>query len=82
MDNIDKLLGKGIFIGVGKTPWHYHYGDDNYLPLAKDHSKHLGNCNFLKLSKKISISEWEQLPSFASEFLNLTLSVLSSTQEE
>jgi hypothetical protein len=81
-ENIDILLNKNIFIGVGETPWQYHYGEDNYLPLSKDHSKFIINCNFLKLSKKISLSEWEKLPSFASDFLNLMISVLSIPQLE
>jgi len=81
-ENIDKLLNKNIFIGIGETPWQYHYGEDNYIPLTKDHSKHIGNCNFLKLSKKISLSEWEKVPSFATDFLNLMLSVLSGSQKD
>jgi hypothetical protein len=82
VDNIDKLLNKNIYIGVGETPWQYHYGEDNYLPLTKEHGEFIKNFNFLKLSKKISISEWEKLPSFASNFLNIMLSVLSKLQIE
>jgi len=82
MDNIDKLQNKDIFIGVGETPWQYHYGEDNYVPLSQDHSNYRNNGTFLKLSKKISLNEWEKLPLLASEFLNLMLSVLSSPQKE
>ena len=76
-DNIDKLLDQDIFIGVGDTPWQYHYREENYLPLTKDHSNFISNCNFLKLSKKISINDWKKLPSFASNFFDLMLSILS-----
>jgi hypothetical protein len=62
VDNIDKLFDKNIYMGVGETPWQYHYGTDNYLTLTKKHSKIISNCKFLKLSKKISLSEWEKLP--------------------
>lgn len=75
-NNIDRLLNKNIYIGVGETPWQYHYSMDNYLPLTKEHAESISNCSFLKLSKKILLVEWEKLPSFASNFLNLLLSVL------
>lgn len=78
VDNIDKLLNKNIYIGVGETPWQYHYGEDNYLPLTKDHKNAISYCEFLKLSKKISLTRWEKLPKFAFDFLNLMLSILSS----
>jgi len=81
-NHIEKLLNKNIFIGVGVTPWQYHYGEDNYVPLSKNHCNHINNSTFLKLSKNISLSEYAKLPSFASEFLNLMLSVLSSPQKE
>ena len=81
-NNIDKLLDKNIFIGVGETPWEYHYNEDNYLILKKDHIKIINNCNFLKLSKNISLSDWERLPAFASGFLKLMISVLSIPQFE
>jgi hypothetical protein len=81
-NNIDKLLDKNIFIGVGETPWEYHYNEDNYLILTKDHIKIINNCNFLKLSKNISLSDWERLPAFASGFLKLMISVLSIPQLE
>jgi len=81
-NNIDKLLDKNIFIGVGETPWEYHYNEDNYLILTKDHIKIINNCNFLKLSKNISLSDWERLPAFASGFLKLMISVLSIPQFE
>ena len=78
VDNINKLLSKNIFVGIGETPWQYHYSEDNYVPLTKDHGKYISNCIFLKLSKNISLSKWERIPSFASEFLNLMLNVLSN----
>jgi hypothetical protein len=81
-ENCDNLLNNNIYIGVGETPWQYHYSEDNYLPLTKDQKNLISNCEFLKLSKKISLSEWEKLPTFTSKFLELMLSVLSSLQKE
>ncbi|UCH66717.1 MAG: hypothetical protein JSW63_06220 [Ignavibacterium sp.] len=77
VDNINKLLDQEIFIGVGDTPWQYHYGEDNYLPITKEHSKFISNCKFLKLSKKIEINEWQKLPLFTSNYFDLMLSILS-----
>lgn len=78
-NNYNKLLNQDIYVCVGETPWQYHYGEDNYLPLAKDHTKFISNCNFLKLSKKISIDDGKKLPLFASKFFDLMLSILSGS---
>lgn len=76
-DNIDYLENKNIFIGVGKSPWHYHYGKDNYVLLTSSHKKHVLNHDFLKLSKKIDLEEWNNLPEFSSVFLAGLLSILN-----
>jgi hypothetical protein len=28
--NLDEIFNKDVFIGVGDTPWQYHYEEDNY----------------------------------------------------
>ena len=74
--NLDKLLKKDVYIGVGVTPWQYHYEDDNYIRLNETHSDFITNCEFLKLSKKIELIKWNDVPEFSTNFFGLVLSVL------
>ncbi len=74
--NLDKLLKKDVYIGVGDTPWQYHYEDDNYTLLNEAHRDFITNCKFLKLSKKIELKEWNDVPKFSTNFFELVLSVL------
>jgi hypothetical protein len=78
IDNIEKLIGQNIFIGVGKTAWQYHYEENNYIPITVNHKDNISKNNFLKLSKKIEIGEWNSVPKFASIFLEFILSILVS----
>jgi hypothetical protein len=75
-DNFKDLLGKNIYCSVGDSPWEYHYGSDNYEQLSKSHQDFIQKCSFLKLSKKIEIKDWKQLPEFAAEFFKMMLGVL------
>ena len=76
INNFENLLNKNIYIGVGETPWQYHYEDDNYILLNEAHSNFITNCNFLKLSKKIELKKWNDVPEFSTNFFELVLSVL------
>ena len=76
IEQFDKLLDNQIYIGVGATPWQYHYGADNYMPLTHEHKDFLASCRFLKLSKKIELKEWEKVPRFSGEYLKFLLNIL------
>ncbi|WP_299455446.1 hypothetical protein [uncultured Microscilla sp.] len=59
------------YIGVNTTPWEHHFGEDNCLPLANFNpeqlQQHLQKMPFLKLSRKLPLDQWQQLPDFANE---------------
>lgn len=74
--NIRNILSKDIYIGVGNTPWEYHYQDNNYELLNNNNIKLLDNIIFLKLSKKYELENYVQLPNLASEFLDTLLTLL------
>jgi hypothetical protein len=74
--NFEKFLNKNIYIGVGETPWQYHYEEDNYIILNETHRDFITNCKFLKLSKKIELKKWNDVPEFSTNFFELVLSVL------
>ncbi len=73
---INRLVEQEVFISIGDEPWEYHYEKNNYIPLKKGHRDFIQDCHFLKLSKKTSLKNWENVPRFSSNFLELLLSVL------
>lgn len=73
---IDKLTNNNIYIGIGETPWRYHYGNDNYTLITESHKKHITHCRFLKLSKKSDLKEYKGVPEFSKNFLEFILSLL------
>ncbi|MFC2094619.1 hypothetical protein ACFLSH_03220 [Bacteroidota bacterium] len=75
--NLDKLLNKNVFIGVGNTPWQYHYEEDNYSLINEAHRDFVTNCKFLKLSKKIELKKWNDVSEFSTKFFKLMLSILN-----
>lgn len=76
IEKFDNLQGQNIYICINETPWQYYYKDDNYVPLNDSHKKNITCCNFLKLSKKIDLKDWEMVPCFSKEFLVFILSVI------
>jgi len=74
--NLDALLKNDVYIGVGETPWQYHYEEDNYLLLNETHGDFVSSSKFLKLSKKIELKKWNNVPKFSTNFFELLLSVL------
>ena len=74
--NLDELLKKDIYIGVGDTPWQYHYEDDNYTLLNEAHRNFITNCKFLKLSKKLELKKWDDVSEFSTNFFELILLIL------
>ena len=77
-NNLNQLLNQNIYIGVGESPWQYHYGEDNYVPLRETHVDHINECRFLKLSKKIEIDKWNEVTGFTTNFFETILSVLKT----
>lgn len=75
--NLDDILNKDVFIGVGNTPWQYHYEEDNYVLLNQAHGDFISGGKFLKLSKKIELKKWNDVSEFSTNFFKLMLSVLN-----
>jgi hypothetical protein len=77
IDQLNGLLDREIYICVGETPWHHHYGADNYQLLTDDHKSGIRECSFLKLNRKMELNEWQGLPGFSDNFLKLLLELLT-----
>ncbi len=81
INNFDTLKKEqNLYISIGSSPWQYYYDSNNYVLLDTNHKDHIKSCEFLKLSKKISIKEWNNVPMFSSEFLKFILTILNNFQ--
>ena len=69
LNNFESLLNSEIYICVNNSPWEYHYSTDNYKPIESSDIKLVEENNFIKLSKKIDLKEWEELPRFSLELI-------------
>ncbi len=66
-----KTTVPGIYFCIHSTPWEYHFGEDNYLPLQvledEQLQAHISSNNFIKVSRKLALQDAGQLPRFASD---------------
>jgi hypothetical protein len=81
LKDLKRLIPKKVYIGVGDSPWHYHYEHDNYVPLDENHLDLINGMDFIKLSKKIELRAWNELPAFSCDFLRYLLSVMNSDSQ-
>jgi hypothetical protein len=75
--NLPKNLDEQIYVCVNDTPWEYHYESSNYVLLNLENLHLLHDSNFIKLSKKFSLEQYNDLPNLSSDFLNTILNILS-----
>ena len=79
--NISSLEGKQFYYSVYKTPWEYHFEEDNYKALEEfledpGFASVLQSAHFIKLSRKIPIQDFELVPGYAGETLKEVLELL------
>ena len=77
LDNLGQLSAQEIYLCTGSSPWQYHFGSDNYQLLTVRHQQHIESNSFLKLSKKIELNRWKDLPDFATGFLEQVLQIIA-----
>ncbi len=80
IQNASNISDLEVFFCVGRTPWQYHYEPDNYQRLSEIDLDHLKTCKFLKLSKKIDVDRWMDVPSTSCDFLKNCLSMLNDNK--
>lgn len=69
MSNYKALASEDFFVCVNIDPWHYHFSPDNYQHISDigepELQKILDNRDFLKLSKKMSLQDYQQHHEFS-----------------
>lgn len=78
--SFERLKEQDFFVCIADTPWHYHVGADNYRSAAaftlKEYSSVVAEKPFFKLSKAISLGEWNEAPVKLLEIFSQLLAVL------
>lgn len=77
LSNLQDYLNEDLYICVNESPWHYHYGTDNYVKLTKNNIQLIENLNFLKLNMKFELNDYNQLPLLANNCLEKCLRIIS-----
>ena len=77
-----KSLRGDFYIGCNDDPWEHHFDGDNYKKLAildaDEFGDHLRKRNFVKLSAKTAIDNWETADKDLMEFFGRLLRVLAA----
>jgi hypothetical protein len=62
----ENLKNAGFHICIGADQWQHHFGKDNYAAIDQldfaTWAATVGNKDFIKLSKKIPLDEWDEAP--------------------
>lgn len=73
LGKLKALQAQQWWLCVNDTPWEYHYEADNYMPLedllVQEKLQLLAQKPFFKISRRLPLREYRQLPSFSLETL-------------
>jgi hypothetical protein len=69
-----------VYVSKGTSPWHYHYAEDNYVPLTGQALEESFNAEFIKVSKRIPLKNYNLMPVLAHKFYQPFLNRLTLKQ--
>lgn len=87
LSNIGSLAGKNIYFCINSTPWQYHYEAENYVSVDEVIKKtgiiekQISERNFIKLSRSIKISEWDNLSQVCAETFQQFMQVAGMSEK-
>jgi len=83
LENIDKTRNNNVFICINNTPWEYTYETNNYRlidGIKRDELEEIINGrSFLKLSRKLNVSNDDSLFPFCVATMKLYLTILKTS---
>ncbi len=84
-DGIQQADPSGLFLAIGDTPFEYHYGADNYKPLADFTTTEVDTLfedkEFIKLSSKIPVeSDGDQVVDAGKHFFQSYMKLMFNLQ--
>lgn len=73
LQKLEHTSAEGWWVCVNKSPWEYHFRPDNYRPLQEVRQQEglevFAKNPFFKLSRRLPLERYQELPSFSLETL-------------
>lgn len=80
LKNLEQLKEKEVYFCINNTPWEYDFCEDNYLSMdeldKKTIEERMAETGFVKLSRKLSLRDWEQTLKYGKATYQLFLNCL------
>ncbi len=71
---------KDVFFCINDNPWEYHFEESNYMPVKnlsiKNMENHIASHDFMKISRKIPLDNWDEFGDFSLTTLRQFLTLL------
>ncbi len=80
--NMENLTGQGFYFCINASPWEYAFTDDNYqllddfYKINKASAPDLSSREFIKLSRRIPLQEYDNAINYGLETFKLSLGLL------
>jgi len=79
-DNFSQLLQNDYWVCVSSDPWKHHFEEDNYVAIKnctkEEFSYILNREPFIKIGKKISLTQWNEAAAFIERSFTEMISLL------
>ena len=81
LTNISSLRSQNFFYCDSDSPWNYQFEDPDFIVLddllsEKKFGERIAQKNFFKISRKVDLSEWKNVPSIGAETFHQCLKLL------
>ena len=76
----DNNIAAGWLIGVGADPWQHHLREDNYLHYPNRSTQSLTELSFIKLTKRFSLGQWDNLETLLENAFREILLMLAAAE--
>ena len=70
------------FLSYNINEWQHHFREDNFMPLHQFTNKEIENLSFIKLSKKISLQQWDGIELFLKNGFEELIENITSLENE
>jgi hypothetical protein len=81
-NNFSVLQQNDYWVCVSDNPWQHHFEEDNYLSLkkytAEQFSSILHRESFIKIGKKIPLTQWDNTPAFIEQSFTEMITLLKN----
>lgn len=82
LQKLEGVQEENWWVCVHRSPWEYHFGQDNYRPLQELQATNalatFADRPFFKLSRKLPLENYQELPAFCSRTFSSCVALLNA----